>query len=226
MIYVGTSGFAYKEWKGSFYPDDLPQKDFLRYYSQQLTTTEINATFYRSPSAKTVAQWKEQVPDSFRFTLKMNRRVTHNKRLQDVEENLQWFLKGAAPLKEQLGCVLVQLPPWFKRDVDRLREFIEVAPSQWRMAFEFRHETWYCDETYQALRDANQTLAVVETDDQEAVRELTGPMVYVRLRSSQYAPGQMEDWAEWLGGLDRDAFVYFKHEGQAPVLAHKLLQMV
>ncbi|HSR52063.1 MAG TPA: DUF72 domain-containing protein [Acidobacteriota bacterium] len=226
MIYVGTSGFAYKEWKGSFYPEDLPQKDYLRYYASQLSTTEINNTFYRSPSAKTVAQWKDKVPDSFRFTLKMNRRVTHHRRLKDVEENLEWFQTGAAPLEEQLGCVLVQLPPYFKCDLERLKAFLDVSAEIFPMAFEFRHDSWFCDDTYCLLEDANQTLAVVEADDREAVRVLTGPLVYVRLRSSGYESGQLEEWADWLGKLDRDALVYFKHEGQAPTLALELAELL
>ena len=125
MIYVGTSGLSYKEWKGVFYPDKLPAKDYLSFYSQHFSTTEINNTFYRSPSEGTSAKWAEQVPENFRFTLKLNRKITHNKRLKDVEDEMEWFLKGAAALGKKLGTLLVQLPPYFREDTEVLEHFLE-----------------------------------------------------------------------------------------------------
>jgi uncharacterized protein YecE (DUF72 family) len=163
QLFVGTSGFSYKEWKGSFYPKDLAARKFLGFYSRELSTTEINNTFYRMPSKKATSSWAEQVPEGFLFSVKMNRRVTHKKRLKDVKEEMGWFGEGVAPIREKLGCLLVQLPPWFKIDLDALASFLEEHLKGYRMAFEFRHSSWFCQETYDLLASRGAALCVAES---------------------------------------------------------------
>src|SRR2546429_3775741 len=145
-ILVGTSGFSYEEWRGSFYPPELSSKKFLAYYAQHFPTTEINNTFYRIPTAKLTGGWYGEVPGSFLFTLKLSQKITHAKKLKDVDEEMEWFLAGAAGLKEKLGTFLVQLPPYFRKDFGLLEEFLSKFSSRARLAFEFRHRSWLADE--------------------------------------------------------------------------------
>ena len=226
MIYVGTSGFSYKEWKGSFYPEDLPQSKFLSYYSQHLPTTEINATFYRMPRASVCRKWKEQTPSHFRFTIKMNRKVTHHKKLEDVEGEMEWFLENIEPLEGRLGTVLVQLPPWLKCDLERLGNYLGKWADEIPLAVEFRHESWQNDpQTNQLLEEYGAALVMAETDEQEPVREVTAPFAYARLRRTQYEEEDVRAWGRWLKeNVSGDAYVYFKHEEGAPVLARDLME--
>ncbi len=226
MIYIGTSGFSYKEWVGGFYPEKTPPAKFLELYARSFDTTELNNTFYRIPSEKITAKWAEQVGDDFRFTLKMNQRVTHRKRLRGVDEEMRWFLNGARPLGPKLGCVLVQLPPNFRSDLELLDQFLRGYARNLRLAVEFRHDSWTGPETFDLLRKHGAAWAVAENDDSEAVREITAPFVYVRLRKAGYEPAELAEWAEWLKGVAGDAFVYFKHEEQAPHLASELKALV
>ncbi len=226
MIYIGTSGFSYNEWKGGFYPDDLPAAKFLSYYSGQFNSTEINNTFYRIPSAKTTANWAQQVGPSFRFSLKLSQRITHKKRLRDCSEEMEWFRNGAEPLQGQLGCILVQLPPWFRQNLEVLDAFLEAHASNWRLALEFRHASWMQPETYQLLESRGASLGVVETDEDQAVREVTAPFVYVRLRKDDYSSEELDGWANWLNSLDRDVYVYLKHAAQAPAWAQRLSKAI
>ncbi len=226
MIYVGTSGFSYKEWKGIFYPEKLPQKQYLSYYGEQFRTTEINNTFYRFPSPEVVSNWAQQVPADFRFALKLSQRITHRKKLQDVDEEMRWFLTGAEPLGDRLGCVLVQLPPWYRQNLKVLEAFLEAYSKRVPLAFEFRHDSWYDEETYRLLENYGAALGVVEDDKREAVRRVTGPFVYSRLRRSDSGPDQLAEWASWFRELEVDAYVYLKHAGQAPVYARALLDML
>ncbi len=226
MIYVGTSGFSYKEWKGEFYPEKMTADEYLGYYSARFDSTELNNTFYRMPSQKITARWAEQVPAKFRFALKLNQRVTHRKRLRNVEEEMGWYFNGAQPLGEKLGCLLVQLPPNFRQDLPLLDEFLQAHGRHVRLACEFRHPSWLADETYQLLGDRGAALVVAEEDDSPAVRETTAPFVYVRLRKSSYTPQELADWAGWLRNQTGDQFVFFKHEQQAPFLAADLLKLL
>ena len=226
MIYVGTSGFSYREWKGILYPEDLPSKDFLSFYSQHFATTEINNTFYRSPSEKTAIRWAQQVPDSFRFTLKLNQRITHKKRLGNVDEEMAWFLKGVAVMREKLGTLLVQLPPYFKEDLGRLEDFLEKYARNWALAFEFRHPSWFSDNTLQLLRKHGAALVLSETDKAPAVRSVTAPFLYIRLRKTAYSQEELRDWAGWICSQERDGFVYLKHDTQAPRLAKELVMLL
>ncbi len=226
MVYAGTSGFSYKEWKGIFYPADLPQKEYLHYYSRQFNTTEINNTFYRIPSQKTTAQWASVVPSSFRFALKLNQRITHRKKLVECDEEMGWFFHGANPLWSQLGCILVQLPPWFKQDLEVLEGFLGKFADKAPLALEFRHESWFESATFELLRDYQASLGVVESDKLEAVREITAPFTYMRLRKSEYSRKEIEGWAEWIRGRDGDVYVYVKHAGAAPTLVRQLNEAI
>jgi len=226
-ILVGTSGFAYKEWKGSFYPEDLPAKKYLSFYAQHFSTTEINNTFYRMPTAKLCEGWYAEVPDDFSFTLKLSQRITHFKRLRNVDDEMGFFLDSAAGLKEKLGPILVQLPPNFKKDTEVLEGFLGKFASKGKLAFEFRHESWFADEVYDLLREHKTTLGVVEKEPGEGPdtpREVTGSFVYMRLRKGDYSADEMADWARWIGGQPVPVYCYLKHDERAPALAKELVE--
>ena len=226
-ILVGTSGFAYKEWKGVFYPADLSAKKYLAYYAEHFRTTEINNTFYRMPTAQLCEGWYPEVPDDFRFTLKLSQRITHFKRLKNVDSEMDFFLNSAACLKEKLGPILVQLPPNYKKNIEVLEEFLEKFAHQAKLAFEFRHETWFDDELFALLRKYNTAFGVVEKEDGEAgvtPREVTGSFVYMRLRKGEYSNDEMLDWARWIRAQTIPVYCYLKHDERAPTLAKRLLE--
>src|SRR5215510_14969897 len=162
---VGTSGYSYKEWKGSFYPEDLSAKDMLAYYSSRLPAVEINNTFYRMPQQSLLENWKSQVPSSFRFSLKAPQRITHFKRLKEADDEIKYFLDTASVIGESLGVVLFQLPPNMKKDLPRLESFLEKLPGNVRSAFEFRHPTWFDDDVLAVLRKTNRALCISDTDE-------------------------------------------------------------
>src|SRR5882672_5790905 len=164
-LLAGTSGFSYKEWLGHFYPEKLPAAEMLRYYAGRFSTVEINNTFYRMPAETMLARWSEEVPENFSFTLKAPRRITHEKRLREAEPDVTEFLRRAGALGDKLGVVLFQLPPFLKKDLPRLRDFLAVLPSGRRVAFEFRNESWQDDEVYEALRARGAMLCVTDTDE-------------------------------------------------------------
>ncbi|HLB38128.1 MAG TPA: DUF72 domain-containing protein [Gemmatimonadales bacterium] len=226
-VAVGTSGYAYKEWKGTFYPEKLPQDQMLRYYGEQFPTVEINNTFYRMPSEKVVLNWASQVPDTFQFVLKASQRITHQKRLQDVGEELGYFLKTSSVLGARLGPTLFQLPPNFKKDVARLEAFLALLPYRWRAAVEFRHASWYDDEVFTALRNRGVALCAADTDEAEALVEPTADWGYLRLRGEQYQEADLKRWAQRvLAQPWQEAFVFFKHEdaGTGPAFARQFMQ--
>lgn len=227
MIYIGTSGFSYSSWKGVFYPDKLPAKDYLNFYSQHLSTTEINNTFYRFPSEATTAGWAQKVPESFRFSVKLNRRITHKKLLREVDEEMGWFLKGTEALGPKLGCLLVQLPPYARKSLPVLEAFLQTYSQQHKLALEFRHDSWFSQDTYDLLGEHGASLVLVETDEQHAVMEITGNFVYIRLRRADYSDSDLARWAEWLSLQERDVFLYMKHDDkQAPLLAQQLVSAI
>jgi uncharacterized protein YecE (DUF72 family) len=227
-IAVGTSGYAYKEWKGSFYPADLPADGMLRFYGSRFSTVEINNTFYRMPTEKVVVGWAADVPDGFTFVLKASQRITHRKRLKDAGEEVAYFLKTANVLGPKLGPTLFQLPPNLKKDLPRLTEFLTHIPDTWRAAFEFRHASWLDDEVFAALKGHNAALVIADTDPEEGETPLQIPTVatadwgYLRLRRAEYMPADLERWAKTVTSQPwKDAFVFFKHEeaGAGPKLA-------
>jgi uncharacterized protein YecE (DUF72 family) len=213
---AGTSGYSYKEWLGSFYPEKLPAKEMLRYYAGHFPTVEINNTFYRMPAESMLAGWVNEVPASFRFTLKAPQRITHQKRLREAEQEVAEFLRRAAVLGDQLGVILFQLPPFLRKDLPRLRDFLALLPSDRRAAFEFRHESWQDDEVYAALRERGAALCVADTDEGDTPFVCTADNGYLRLRRTHYDDRDLSAWAERVAAqpLQR-AYVYFKHEDEA-----------
>jgi uncharacterized protein YecE (DUF72 family) len=228
-LHVGTSGYSYKEWKGSFYPEKIPAKDMLSYYSERLSTVEINATFYRMPQKSMLENWKVQVPKNFRFSLKAPQRVTHFKRLKDTEEETKYFLETAAVLEDQLGVVLFQLPPNMKKDLPRLESFLKQLPQQPRAAFEFRHPTWFDDDVLDVLRSRNHALCISDTDDLPVSHlDRTADWGYLRLRRVEYAESNLKEWLEKIRAQQwKETFVFFKHEDEAtgPKLAAQFLKL-
>jgi len=228
-VRVGTSGFSYTEWRGAFYPEKLPAKDFLRWYSQCFPTTEINNTFYRIPRATLTAHWRAEVADDFRFTLKLSQRVTHIKRLKDVDAEMSWFTAAALELGPTLGPVLVQLPPNFKKDAPRLDDFLAKHAPRLQLAVEFRHASWLDDEIEALLRARGAAFAVVESEPDDAPsrpRLVTGAFAYVRLRKDAYAPGELRDWATWMLEQSVPVYCYVKHDVVAPVVARALVSEI
>ena len=223
MKLVGTSGFAYKQWEGVFYPEKTPAKKYLNYYAEHFKTVEINNTFYRIPAAKTTRHWVDQVPDDFRFAIKMNQRITHSKRLRNVEEEMGWFLEGITPLSAKLACLLVQLPPWFRQDLEVLGNFLAIYASEMRLALEFRHASWTNQATYDLLASHGAALVVAESDKLEPVKKATAPFIYIRLRKSDYTLRELDDWVRWIEPLKQSVLVYFKHAQGAPEQALYLL---
>src|SRR5688500_12904219 len=183
---AGTSGYSYKEWLGSFYPEKLPAKEMLRYYAGHFPTVEINNTFYRMPAEAMLAGWAKEVPASFTFTLKAPQRITHQKRLREAEQEVAEFLRRAAALGGQLGVILFQLPPFLRKDVPRPRDFLAALPSGPRVAFEFRHATWQDEEVYGALRERGVALCVADTDEGDTPLVCTADTGYLRLRRTRY----------------------------------------
>jgi uncharacterized protein YecE (DUF72 family) len=227
---AGTSGYSYPSWKGAFYPARLPARDMLAYYAGQFPTVEINHSFYRMPSERTLREWAGSVPPGFRFALKLNQKLTHVQKLKDCEELLERFLGAAAALSgaEQLGPILAQLPPHFRADLGTLDEFLRQVPPLFRFALEVRHRSWHTDETYALLRQHGIALCLADTDDAPAPDVVTAGFVYVRLRREEYASDDIAAWRArcraWVAaGLD--VYAYFKHEdaGRGPAYARALL---
>lgn len=224
---VGTSGYSYKEWKGSFYPEDLPAAQMLHFYAERFETVEINNTFYRMPNRELLERWAAEVPERFAFVLKAPRRITHEKRLQATSaEDLKYLWETAGALGPKLGPILFQTPPFLKKDIDRLRAFLGLLPAGCRAAFEFRNESWFDDEVRQALRDAGAALCAADTDDDETPEaiEATAAWGYLRLRRTDYDDAALDTWAARIRAQAwEDAWVFFKHEdeGNAAVLAQR-----
>jgi uncharacterized protein YecE (DUF72 family) len=218
-ILIGTSGYNYPEWKGSFYPPDLPAAKFLPYYAGKFPTVEINYTFYRMPTPKLIAGWRAQVPESFRFTLKAPKRITHDRRLRaaEVAEALEGFMAAANELGPQRAALLFQLPPNLKKDLPLLNEFLALLPPRTIAAFEFRHESWLADEVFDALRGRNIALCIADSETRETPLITTASYAYLRLRDEGYADADIAEWAKTAHDLSRecsDVFVYFKHEDE------------
>jgi uncharacterized protein YecE (DUF72 family) len=224
-VRVGTSGFSYKEWKGSFYPEDLPASEMLRYYAQRLPSVEINNTFYRMPRASMLAQWAEQVPDGFRFALKASQRITHHRRLREASDSVDYFFQVASTLGDRLGPTLFQLPPNFKKDLPRLTDFLGSLPAAAPCAFEFRHESWFDAAVYDALRAAGRALCVAEDEELATPLEATADWGYLRLRRQDYTEESLRGWAERIRAQPwTEAYVFFKHEDEAtgPAFAERM----
>lgn len=229
-IHVGTSGYNYPEWKGSFYPADIKHKDMFAFYAARFRAVEINYTFYRMPTLKTTSNWLEQAPEGFQYVLKAPRRITHERRLRaESREPLELFAQAARVLGGHLGPLLFQLPPTFKCDVARLREFLAMVPGDVRAAFEFRHDSWHDDAVYEALASAGAALCVADFGDRTTPVQVTARHGYFRLRDQGYDDAALDRWADEVaahaGDWD-DAYVFFKHEdeGKGAVFAEAFNQ--
>jgi uncharacterized protein YecE (DUF72 family) len=229
-FYVGTSGYSYPAWKGSFYPEKMPARQFLNFYATTFRSVEINATFSRIPAVSVVEGWAAQVPEHFRFVLKAPKRITHIRRLKDVAEPVASFLTAAGTLKERLGPLLFQLPPNFKKDVDRLRAFLALLPAGCRAAFEFRHASWLDDEVFGLLREHKTGLCLADAEDDLQVPFVgTADWGYLRLRRPDYDDAALNAWVVRMKAQAwQDCFVFFKHEdeGRGPKLASRLLELL
>jgi len=228
-LYVGTSGYSYKEWKGTFYPKDLPEKQMLRFYGERFRSVEINNTFYRMPKASVLEGWAAEVPPDFKFVLKAAQRITHQQRLKDAGDSVSYLLEVISTLKERLGPLLFQLPPYLKKDAPRLREFLTLLRAPARAAFEFRHQSWFDEEILDLLREHQAVLCIAEAEnDLEIPFVSTADWGYLRLRRPDYGDAELKTWAERVHGQDwRDAFIFFKHEeeGKGPQMAKRFLEL-
>jgi uncharacterized protein YecE (DUF72 family) len=228
-FYVGTSGYSYKEWKGSFYSDKLPQKEMLRYYAERFAAVEINNTFHKFPTEETVRAWAEQVPESFRFVLKARQSITHFRRLQNAERQTDDFIRLASVLKKRQGPILFQLPPNFKKDLPRLEAFLKYVDGRASIVFEFRHESWFCDEIHDCLRSHSTAMCVTdEVDLPQAKLVRTAKFGYVRLREERYTTKALNKWIQQIRTQEWPAvYVFFKHEdvGAGPALATRFLEL-
>lgn len=227
MIWIGTSGYNYPEWKGSFYPEDLPAAKMLPYYAARFPTVEINYTFYRMPNEKILSGWAAQTPAPYRFTLKAPRRITHDSRLVNCGPLVASFCGAASSLGEKLGALLFQLPPNLKKDLPKLDTFLDELPPKVCAAFEFRHESWLADDVFDRLRARNLALCVADSERLSTPVRITADYAYFRLRDEGYTPEHIGQWAQTIArdaAGCKDVYVYFKHEeeGKGPEFARLL----
>jgi uncharacterized protein YecE (DUF72 family) len=230
-LWVGTSGFQYTEWKGTFYPEDLPAAKMLAFYAERLSTTEVNYTFHRIPSPKSIQNWWEGTPEHFKFSLKAPQKVTHFAKLRNCGDTLRYFYQVISDLEAKLGVVLFQLPPAFKKDAPLLGDFLNDIPSGMRAAFEFRHTSWFDDEVFELLKGKNVALCIADSETVATPWVATADYGYLRLRREDYQTEDVARWAEAIKGQSTgwsDAFVYFKHEesGIGPKLATQFREIL
>lgn len=224
-LFAGTSGFSYKGWKGPFYPEGLPQDDWLAFYSSQLGAVEINNTFYRMPRPQVMGQWAEKVEGDFAFVIKASQRITHRQRLRECGDSVDYLWRALEPLGAHLGALLFQLPPNFAADLERLEAFLDLLPRECRAAFEFRHPSWESDEVRAALSARNVATCTADPEEGEAGAPAvasTADWGYLRLRRSSYTDEELAEWAARIHERAwKEVFVFFKHEdaGEAPRLA-------
>ena len=228
MIYVGTSGYNYPEWRGSFYPEKCPGKEMFAFYRERFRTVEINATFYRMPTQAMAEGWLQQAQSGFTYALKAPRQITHIRRLKDCEEALRFLCDSARVLGARLGSLLFQLPPNLKADPKRLESFLRHIPGDLRAAFEFRHDSWLTDEVYGLLERHGVALCIADFGDKTTPLRVTASHGYFRLRDEGYTPADLERWAVEIvshAAAWKDVFVYFKHEeqGKGPEFARAFL---
>jgi len=227
MIWIGTSGYNYPEWKGSFYPETLPAAKMLPYYAARFPTVEINYTFYRMPNEAQLAKWAAETPEPYRFTLKAPRRITHDSRLKNCEDLVAAFCRVAGTLQDKLGTLLFQLPPNAKQDLRLFEAFLDMLPPRVPAAFEFRHVSWFTEDLFAMLRRRNLALCVADSEKLSTPVQVTADYAYFRLRDEGYTPEDIQGWAARIAAHARDCrevFVYFKHEeeGKGPAFANML----
>lgn len=228
-LYVGTSGYSYKEWKGSFYPEKIPAKDMLSYYASRLQAVELNNTFYRLPQESMVESWKAQVPENFRFSVKASQFITHFKQLKDVANQTRLMLERFSALEDRLGVVFFRLPPDMKKDIKRLEKFLKHLPAEIRAAFQLEDLTWLDDDVFALLRSHNRALCVLDTEEMPASHiTKTADWGYVRLRRVNYSESELQEWVARMRAQKwKTTFVFFKHEdeGTGPKLAARFVAL-
>jgi uncharacterized protein YecE (DUF72 family) len=229
MIWIGTSGYNYPEWKGSFYPADLPAAKMLPYYAARFPTVEINYTFYRMPNEQLAAGWAAQTPTPYKLTLKAPRRITHDARLKNCGPLVASFCQVAGSLGDKLGALLFQLPPNLKKDLALFAAFLDELPKKAPAAFEFRHESWLDEEVFSRLAARNYALCVADSEKLSTPVRVTADYAYFRLRDEGYTPDDIAQWGDTIARATescRDVFVYFKHEeeGKGPEFGRLLMQ--
>jgi uncharacterized protein YecE (DUF72 family) len=227
-LFAGASGYSFKEWKGSFYPADMKPEGMLAWYAGRLPTVEINNTFYQMPKVAILENWARSTPEHFRFAIKASRRITHMARLKadTAGDSLQFLYKNLAALGAKRGPVLFQLPPFMKKDLSRLAEFLQLLPEGHLAAFEFRNDSWFADDVYAALKAVGASLCLSEREDNAPPPLVeTAPWGYVRLRLETYSEADLAGWARRLAGTGwKETYVYFMHEPTAPGYARTLMQ--
>jgi uncharacterized protein YecE (DUF72 family) len=215
-LHIGTSGWSYTSWKPTFFPEKLPSKRFLEFYATRLNAVELNATFRRMPTASAIAGWVGATPADFRFAAKAHQSITHFKRLKDADDSMRFFLQSLEPMREsgKLGPILVQTPPNLKTDLDLLRTFVQCLPQAYRFAFEFRHESWFCDAVYEILRSKNAALCWAESEKIVVPKVATADFLYYRFREPEYSTPDLNNLADELKTERerREVFAFFKHE--------------
>ena len=229
MIWVGTSGYNYPEWKGNFYPEKIPSAKMLPYYAERFSTVEINYTFYRAPSEKILQGWRQATPEQFKLTLKAPRRITHDARLRNCADAARQFIETAAVLGPKLGVLLFQLPPNLKKDLELFDTFLDAFPPKVPAAFEFRHASWLDADVYARLRARGLALCVADSERLSTPVEVTADYAYFRLRDEGYTDADIARWADIIRertSACTDVFVYFKHEesGKGPELGRMLIE--
>lgn len=221
QIYIGTSGWQYKHWRGTFYPDDIKVKDHFDYYQKYFDTVEINASFYRIPTKEIFAKWRDKANDDFIYVIKANRYITHYNKLRDTMETLDHFLSNALELKEKLGPILFQLPPGWEVDIERLENFLKILPNDLRYVFEFRNTTWYNNEVDAILKKYHCAFCIYQLGGHLAPIKVTADFVYVRLHGPKvkykgsYNDETLKEWAKRCGGWlgeNKDIYVYFDND--------------
>ena len=226
-IWIGTSGFAYEEWKGPLYPVDAEERDMLRLYAEAFRTVEFNYTFYRTPNMRALQGWLKDTPETFAFSLKAPRRITHDMQLRDAGDEVTSFCDIAKVLKGKLGALLFQLPPFLRKDVARLEDFLHQLPPGYRTAFEFRNQSWFADDVFECLRRFDVALCLSDHEERATPFVPTATFGYARLRRPDYDEAGLAAWAERLEDPSTgwsESFVYFKHEaaGRGPELVRAL----
>ncbi len=236
-IRIGTSGWYYEHWKELFYPADMPKSKWLEHYARQFDTVEINNTFYRQPKEQSIRRWQKNAPEGFLYAVKANRYITHIQKLKETSESLQRFFDGIDLLKRKLGPVLYQLPPSLHIDLDRLGDFIKLLPKRKTAVFEFRHKSWYCDDTYKLLEKFGAGFCIHDMPDKESPLVVTSDTVYIRFHgttgrySGSYPESVMQDWARWIRDRSKKAsgvYVYFNNDAHGHALknAKQLKEMI
>ncbi len=228
-LYTGTSGFSYKEWIGNFYPEDIKPADMLGYYAGQLGIVEINNTFYRMPKKEVLEHWKEETPGDFLFSIKASQKITHKKMLSNAEEETNYLLENLKVLEKSLGAILFQFPPWFKKNSERLSNFLAILPQDIPTVFEFRDDTWYDDDIAGLLKKRNFIFCFSDMDEKKTPEIIsTANWGYLRLRRQEYSDEDLKIWVKVIKARDWEkVLVFFKHEdaGSGPVLAKKFAEM-